>query len=261
MILGRTIGPDFVSYLYPPPEPTPVIVTKDVGGLVSDYRERTELYRAQNREVRLHECRSACTLALSLPNVCVYPDSQLKFHQAYNEITKETDLGISDELWRSYPQAVRARLGTLTRQYQVIRGRDLIAMGIRDCSSPQQKIMIARARPAPPPQSQEGTMLASLGSALTSLVGPSPSVGVQTQPVAAPAKPPVEPPKPPVPEPPPRPAEVAVLPVETTVEMPLPPQRPPLVAKAEATLPPFRRTIAGSQRILPTHFVTLASLR
>lgn len=260
MIFGRTIGPDFVSYLYPPPEPAPVVVTKDVGGLVSDYRERTELYRAQNREVRLHECRSACTLALSLPNVCVYPDSQLKFHQAYNDITKETDLGISDELWRSYPQAVRARLGTLTRQYQVIRGRELIAMGIRDCSSPQERIMIAKARPTPPPQKQDGTMLASIGNALTSLVGPSPSVSVQTQPVVAPAKPPVEAPKPPVPEPPPRPTE-PVPSVETTVDMPLPPQRPPLLAKAETTLPPFRRPIAGSQRILPTYFVTLASLR
>ena len=79
-----------MSYLYPPPEPAPVVVVKDVGGLVSDYRDRTEMYRAQNREVRLHECRSACTLALSLPNVCVYPDAQLKFHQAYNDITKET---------------------------------------------------------------------------------------------------------------------------------------------------------------------------
>ena len=255
MIFGRTIGPDFVSYLYPPPEPAPVVVMKDVGGLVSDYRERTELYRSQNREVRLHECRSACTLALSLPNVCVYPDSQLKFHQAYNDITKETDLGISDELWRSYPQAVRARLGTLTRQYQVIRGRELIAMGLRDCSSPQQRIMIAKARPTPPPQKQDGTMLASIGSALTSLVGPSPSVSVQTQPVIAfrrdrrwkrqsrlsPSRRRARP-------------RLMFLRWRPPSIMPLPPQRPPLLAKAEPTLPPFRRPITGSQRILADVF-------
>ena len=81
-----------MGYLSPPPAPTPVIVYKDVGGLVSDYEAQTEQYRRENREVRLHECRSACTLALSLPNVCVYPDSQIKFHQAYNAITRETDL-------------------------------------------------------------------------------------------------------------------------------------------------------------------------
>lgn len=257
-----------MSYLYPPPEPAPVVVTKDVGGLVSDYRERTVLYRAQNREVRLHECRSACTLALSLPNVCVYPDAQLKFHQAYNDITKETDLGISDELWQSYPQAVRARLGTLTRKYQVIGGRELIAMGIRDCTAPAEKIMIAKARPSPQPQKEEGTMLAGLGSALTSLVSPTSPVAVPTRPVAVEAaRPPAEPPASAIPEPPPRPGELPALPaeppasVEMVADVPLPPPRPPLLARAEVVLPPFRRPIAGSQRILPTHFVTLASLR
>lgn len=243
---------------------------KDVGGLVSDYRDRTELYRAQNREVRLHECRSACTLALSLPNVCVYPDAQLKFHQAYNDITKETDLGISDELWRSYPLAVRARLGTLTRKYQVIGGRELIAMGIRDCTAPRERIMVAKARQAPQPQKEEGTMLAGLGSALTSLVTPtSPSV-VQTQPIATPAKPLVEPSKPAMPEPPPRPAEAGLTeprpteplpPLGASVDVPLPPPRPPLIGKVEPPIPPFLRPIAGSQRILPPRFVSLASLR
>lgn len=256
-----------MSYLYPPPEPAPVVVMKDVGGLVSDYRDRTEMYRAQNREVRLHECRSACTLALSLPNVCVYPDAQLKFHQAYNDITKETDLGISDELWRSYPQAVRARLGTLTRKYQVIGGRELIGMGIRDCTAPQERIMVAKARPVPQPQKEEGTMLAGLGSALTSLVTPTPPSVVQTQPVA---KPPAEPPKPAVPEPPPRPAEAGLTeprpteplpPLGASIDVPLPPPRPPLIGKVEPPISPFLRPIAGSQRILPPRFVSLASLR
>ena len=63
--------------------PAPVVVMKDVGGFVNEYQGQTEIYRASNREVRLHECRSACTLALSLPNVCVYKDSTLKFHMAY----------------------------------------------------------------------------------------------------------------------------------------------------------------------------------
>ena len=68
---GRSDRNAPVSYLEPPPMPAAVVVQKDVGGLVRAYQERTELYRSQNREVRLHECRSACTLALSLPNVCV----------------------------------------------------------------------------------------------------------------------------------------------------------------------------------------------
>src|ERR1700731_509759 len=73
-----------MSYLEPPPMPAPVIVMKDVGGPVANYQSQTAIYRASEREVRLHECRSACTMALSLPNVCVYPSSTLKFHVAYD---------------------------------------------------------------------------------------------------------------------------------------------------------------------------------
>jgi hypothetical protein len=139
-----------LGYLSPPPSPQPVVVYKDFGGLVSDYEARTEDYRRENREVRLHECRSACTLALSLPNVCVYPDAKLKFHQAYNELTREADLGVSTRLFDSYPAAVRGRLGYLTRQYKVLSGVELIALGVRDCAR-GDRIMVAAKKPAPPP--------------------------------------------------------------------------------------------------------------
>ncbi len=139
-----------MGYLSPPPSPLPVVVQKDVGGLVSDYENRTEAYRRENREVRLHECRSACTLALSLPNVCVYPDAKLKFHQAYNEQTREADLGVSQKLFDSYPAAVRARLGVLTRQYKVLSGSELIALGVRGCGG-ENRVIIATRKSAPPP--------------------------------------------------------------------------------------------------------------
>lgn len=133
-----------MGYLSPPPSPAPVVVYKDVGGLVSDYEAQTEQYRRENREVRLHECRSACTLALSLPNVCVYPDAQVKFHQAYNAITKEVDLGISAKLFASYPSAVQARLGYLTREYRVISGTELIALGMRNCNGDNPVLIASR---------------------------------------------------------------------------------------------------------------------
>lgn len=144
-----------MGYLTPPPAPAPVIVYKDVGGLVSEYRAQTEIYRREGREVRLHECRSACTLALSLPNVCVYPSSLVKFHLAYNAIDRQTDAGVSDELFSSYPAAVRGRLGYLTRQYKVLTGTELIALGIRNCNG--DGTMIARARTAPPPVAAAAT--------------------------------------------------------------------------------------------------------
>ena len=118
--------------------PAPVVVMKDVGGFVNEYQSQTELYRATDREVRLHECRSACTLALSLPNVCVYPDSALKFHMAYDPRNHQSNYDVSQQLFNSYPPAVRERLGSLTRDYKVLRGAELIALGVRDCNAPRQ---------------------------------------------------------------------------------------------------------------------------
>lgn len=139
-----------MGYLSPPPAPAPVVVYKDVGGLVTDYEAQTEQYRRENREVRLHECRSACTLALSLPNVCVYPDSKIKFHQAYNAITREVDLGISAKLFAAYPAAVQTRLGYLTREYRILSGAELITLGMRNCAD-KNPILIAGTTPKTPP--------------------------------------------------------------------------------------------------------------
>ena len=142
-----------MPYLEPPPFPAPVVVTKDVGGLVSSYFAQTERYRAEGREVRLHECRSACTLALSLPGVCVYPSSVLKFHQAYNQITRETDLDISRQLLESYPKPVQARLGALTRDYRVLGGAELISLGVRNCEDKRPRKTV----PLPPDGKVETT--------------------------------------------------------------------------------------------------------
>ncbi len=84
------------------------VVFKDVGGYVDQYDRQTALYFQTNREVRLHECRSACTLALALPNVCVYPDSQLQFHKAYNPETRDANDGVSDAMMAAYPSPCAA---------------------------------------------------------------------------------------------------------------------------------------------------------
>src|ERR1035437_6858681 len=110
--------------------PAAVIVTKDVGGYVTDYQNQTALYRALQREVRLHECRSACTLALSLPNVCVFPSSLLKFHKAYDPTTKIANEEVSALLMAAYPPAVQRRLGALTRDYKVLTGAELNRLGM-----------------------------------------------------------------------------------------------------------------------------------
>ncbi len=205
--------------------PAPVVVVKDVGGFVHDYEAQTAIYRMTGREVRLHECRSACTLALGLPNVCVYPDSILKFHQAYDPRNKQANDAVSQRLFDSYPLAVRARLGGLTRAYRVLRGSELIALGIRNCND-QRTLVAARAlprntssssprgdaRPTDPGSILDGVVQGVMAVLDPSLgASPAPTPGVPAR--SAPA-------------------------VQVPDQIPLPPRRPPdLVASKNPSAP------------------------
>lgn len=241
-----------MGYLEPPPLPAPVVVRKDVGGLVHLYRERTEQYRRENREVRLHECRSACTLALSLPNVCVYPGSVLKFHAAYDDRTKIIDANVSADLFGSYPPAVRERLGGLTRQYRNLTGSELIRLGVRDCTETPE-IMLARARRTTPSSEPQAPVIVASAEP-----GPPPRA-VKTVPVPLSA---------PVPLPPARPGQdLSEPPAAALATVPLPLPRPAglgpvLVAAARpaSTLPAAlagpHRTMAGASEIVPPWFVS-----
>lgn len=279
-----------MGYLSPPPAPAPVVVVKDVGGLVSDYQAQTRIYRAEGREVRLMECRSACTLALSLPNVCVYPWSVLKFHAAYNQNTKEIDAGISAELFNSYPEPIRARLGYLTRNYRNLPGDELISLGVRDCrKGPDVQIARAQPKPAAAPimvadASQGSDPVSGLIRGVTSLFGgntgqsvPVPNRSSQPTLVAS-VTPSLKFDL--VPLPPRRPADLpASQPddeniagdtgITTTVEQnvetaeaaPLPPRRPTVVAQVSYARPiELPAVITGAVPILPTGLSAYAPL-
>jgi hypothetical protein len=254
-----------LGYLDPPPLPAAVVVTKDVGGYVDQYRAATELYRAQDREVRLHECRSACTLALSLPNVCVYPDSLIKFHAAYDPRNKVINWDETQKLFSTYPATVQARLGTLTREYKVLSGAELISLGVRDCN--EKRILVAKAAPVPEDKDNLARIVQGMKSALLTgsgtigervgSMGNAPSVPVKTQSVTSPqsALAPAEPPSAGVPLPPTRPSE------PQTADVPLPPRRPTSVILAQAriaSIPPAHRPMPGSARILPDRFTPYA---
>jgi len=279
-----------MTYLHPPPGDAPVIVTKDVGGYVDQYAAMTRLYAETGREVRLHECRSACTLALSLPNVCVYPGSLLKFHKAYNPLNKVANDEVSDQLMAAYPAAVRERLGELTRTYKVLTGSELIRLGIRDCNrpaGPTYAVARARAKPSAPEPGFLGKVAEMFSSSPTpTAVQVKPTrVQVATAPVNPPPPEAAPEPAPDAPTPPPRPADlnpppaappapaaqVAIVtppPPAPEVALPTPPPRPPEVALPAAPpqavpAPPARppevrishaweRRIAGSAPILTT---------
>lgn len=272
--------------------PAPVVVHKDVGGLVTDYQTQTAIYRATGREVRLHECRSACTLALGLPNVCVYPDSVVKFHQAYDPRSRQTDEFVSQQLFDSYPAAVRARLGGLTRAYRVLRGSELIALGVKNCNDPGTMVASAstprrapssRLRAEPPP-AEQGSLFAGLLQNMMSALGQSgelsPARPVKPDAMASAAAvkaAPMDSRLAEAPLPLPRPGEFAsqtdaapasetapVTPRDAAGDTPLPPRRPlPWSASVSAVLraAAMPRIIAGAHPILPVGFSTQAALR
>jgi hypothetical protein len=277
--------------------PAPVIVMRDVGGPVADYQSQTAIYRASEREVRLHECRSACTIALGLPNVCVYPGSTLKFHLAYDPRNHQTNPEVSQQLFDSYPAAVRARLGTLTRNYKVLSGSELIKLGIRDCNEPktnEPRIMVASAAAGKPPVAAqpgaEKPLLASLMDKMLSVFGAGGAghdrAAVSSRPAAKPALAEVLLAE--IPLPPARPVELtqtagaiavqapgqlvgeaagqpATEPAlaEAAQAVPLPARRPPDAAfstvqrLARVALP---KTITGAQPILPPGFSAYADI-
>ena len=265
-----------MTYLHPPPGDVPVIVTKDVGGYVDQYAAMTRLYAETGREVRLHECRSACTLALSLPNVCVYPDALLKFHKAYNPETKVANDEVSDELMASYPVAVRERLGDLTRTYKVLTGSELIRLGIRDCnapSGPAYAVARAKPRPAAPEPGFFGQVAEVFSSAATptaTQVQPQ-RVKVAATPKPEPETPPAIEPAPEAPLPPPRPADLTApapqiapspAPAEAAssprVEIPQPPQRPAAPPPVKVTFSWDRRIVGSAPILTATRFTPFA---
>jgi hypothetical protein len=199
-------------------------------------------------------------MALSLPNVCVFPSSMLKFHKAYDWNTKVRDEGASAQLFTYYPEAVKAKLGGLTRDYHVLTGAELIALGVRDCNADQ--IQIARAKPsqvpaaaAPPAPASGSNLFGTILAALTPAPAQAPAAApkaafapVRTAP-AIPATAPSASAES-VPLPPPRPADldaIALVAVEVA-DVPLPPRRPPDVAPPIPGLP---KLISGAQPTLP----------
>ena len=255
---------------------SPVVVVKDFGGYVNEYAVKTELYRRQNREVRIHECHSACTMALSLPNVCVYKGSIFKFHQAYDPRNHITNWEVSDALFHTYPGAVRERLGTLTKQFTILRGSELIDLGVRDCDqAPEPRIMVAAATSKPlAPGTLTGGGLAALTGRLEGMI---PNFGATPELVPDEGRParrnaplvPAEALAPAVPLPPERPADMITASIEEPEsnrdlapgEVPLPPPRPRIVIAYAPSLPPipFTQKIDGSVAgILPSKFVPFA---
>ena len=141
-------------FLYPPPAITqPVVIREDGGGLVSKYMDQVHIYNAEGRRVEIRgSCRSACTMALAVKNVCVGTRAVVKWHNAYNEITGERRPDVTAKMIEPLPAKVRAYIsGKVQDDYtyaSILDYNELRKLGIPDCDSGT----IKAADPAPKPR-------------------------------------------------------------------------------------------------------------
>jgi hypothetical protein len=99
--------------------------------VVAQYNQSGELFRIQGH------CQSACTLFLSIRNICIERSAALLFH-AGNQRPREMTNSSTTHMLGAYNAALReyvtANHYMETREFHAISGRDMIAkFGYREC--------------------------------------------------------------------------------------------------------------------------------
>lgn len=127
-----------MDFTTPPPNMEPVAIYDDGGGLVEKYREAAYQYRLEGRQVKiLGSCRSACILALSVPNVCVGPEAVVMAHHAYGlysgKIKPDTTKAILDELPSNISRVIGPNIRKKYTEGATLTYGELRALGVPKC--------------------------------------------------------------------------------------------------------------------------------
>jgi hypothetical protein len=125
-------------FLAPPPAPAAIVIMNDGGGDVIDYTNAAARYDREGRRVEIRgSCRSACTLALSVRNVCVGNGAVLKWHQAYEIKGHVLRPDVTNAMLDTLPVRVQKQLsGKVQRTYSpeaTLNYEQLVKLGIPDC--------------------------------------------------------------------------------------------------------------------------------
>ena len=126
------------DFIFPPDDVKPIIILDDRGGRVSDYIKAAQNYTDQGREVRIIGlCWSACSLALSVPNVCVGPMATVMFHDAYNLTSGQTDSAATKYLLDRLPVKIQKAVGGMIQKdfhaEATLDAEKLMTLGIKKC--------------------------------------------------------------------------------------------------------------------------------
>lgn len=156
--------------LNPPPAPAAIVISWNAGGYVNQYIEAINEFTYTRRRVEVRgECRSACTMILEVPTVCVAPGAVFRWHHAYDKFTKALHPEVTELMLSRLPPKISARLqGKIGKTYTAqasLDYHDLIELGVKDCDA---KTTVATKRShskvnivaAEPPKSAINSILA-----------------------------------------------------------------------------------------------------
>ena len=127
------------DFILPPEDNKPVVILDDRGGRVSDYVTMAERYTNEGREVRIIGlCWSACSLALSVPNVCVGSMATIMFHDAYDMKTGKVNLEVTRDILNRLPPKIKSEISkTISKDFHAASTLDAAAflrMGVKKCT-------------------------------------------------------------------------------------------------------------------------------
>lgn len=125
--------------LHPPPAPAAVVITLDTGGLVDEYFAAADAYKKSGRRIEVRgECRSACTIMLEVPTLCVRPGAVFRWHHAYTKETGVLHPEVTAQMLSRLPPRIAQRLqGKISKNYTPqasLEYGELLALGVPSCN-------------------------------------------------------------------------------------------------------------------------------
>lgn len=140
--------------LYPPPAPAAVVITMNTGGYVDEYFAAAERFKRTGQRIEVRgECRSACTVLLEVPTLCVAPGAVFRWHHAYVKSTGQLKPEITDQMLSRLPYRISSRLvGRIQKSYTPqasLDYKELVSLGVPACKGHTTVASDARPRPRP----------------------------------------------------------------------------------------------------------------
>lgn len=146
-----TLGPERAFAAMPKERGAQVlIVENDPGGLLLERLAQLRLLVAQDTQVEIRGdiCHSSCTMLLSLPDVCVLPETVFGFHgpsYAGRPLEPIKFERVSRLIAQFYPDNLRHWYLTKARHhidgYKEKTGSELIAMGFKRCDTKSAAVL------------------------------------------------------------------------------------------------------------------------